>query len=412
MKKKHGRYHINPIFLRLNNFLFWTFGRGHRLKASGDPAARKITGPYLMLINHVGTFDPFLVGHFMKQPPHFVSSDAVMKDKLMGWLLTNFGVITKKKNVRDSQVIREIMAVVKDGGAVGLFPEGSRTWSGKTLPMEDSIGKLVKMLKVPVVVASMKGMHLSNPRWGTKPRKATVEIDYQFAFTAETLKEASYQEVTDKIRTMLQHDEMAWQRERKVEIKSKVRAEYISFVLFYCPSCQSIGKIHSEGNDFECTSCGMDIHINKYGFFESKKEGTLPFDNIQDWYDWQKPTFEDFISLQYDNKNTDALFEDEMMHIYKEGDDGIMEDLGMADLFFFIDRLEIRFHDKEMKTLWLKDIDTLNPQFKERIELLHQGDAFRFVGDKPGVSGLKWEIAANAIWQKTEQGFKTSTYLK
>jgi len=58
--------------------------------------------------------------------------------------------------MRDSQVIRDIVTIIKQGENIGIFSEAVRNWSGSTSPMDPSIGKLIKMLKVPVVITVLK----------------------------------------------------------------------------------------------------------------------------------------------------------------------------------------------------------------------------------------------------------------
>ena len=118
---------------------------------------KKLKSPYLLLSNHIGFWDPFIVGHFLPRFTHFVSSDAAFKARVAGFFLPRLGTIPKKKNLRDTKVIRDMDAVITQGENVGLFPEAVRNWAGLSLPIDPSIAKLIKFLKAPVVVASMKG---------------------------------------------------------------------------------------------------------------------------------------------------------------------------------------------------------------------------------------------------------------
>jgi hypothetical protein len=274
-------------------------------------------------------------------------------------------------------------AVTQSGGAIGLFPEGTRSWTGTSLHVEPSIAKLIKLLNVPVITAVMKGMHLTNPRWAFKLRRSSMIIEYKLTFTPEQIKETSREEIYQKVVRDITHDEVDFQRENKFVIRSSYRAEHLGFVLFCCPACKSIGQIRSLKNDFECKSCGQKHHVNQYGFFEIIAGGTDTFDNLRDWYEWQRLSFEKFIQ----------------------------EHLGTATISFYINRLLIRFNDGRQMEMPLDQIQTLNPQLRERIELIFKGQNFRITSKTPGISGLKWEFAANAIWQLTGQEFKQSSYL-
>ena len=404
------KFKINRFIHLLINTVLFLMTKIFRIKGNISKELKNIKEPYLLLSNHVGTYDPFIVAYFIKKPAHFVSSDAVMRDPLIGFLFKRLGVIPKKKNVRDTQVIRDMLTVIKAGGAIGLFPSGTRTWTGTSMPLDPSAAKLVKLLKIPVITVKMKGMQLTNPRWGLKLRRSSIEIDYQLAFSKEEIANASVDEIFTKIKAGVAHDEVDYQRKKRNIIHSKYRAEYIEHVLFLCSACNSIGKIKSDGNDFECSQCQHKTHVNTYGFFEAQNNKILPFDNIRDGYNWQRKKFETYIQKHFKIKTFAPLFSDDSILIYRELNNK-MTLLGTASLHFYINRILIKFEAGKQIELPIKDIQILNPQFHEKIEVTYKNDNYRFVGKTPGVSGLKWEIATSTIWRLTGQRDKQSTYL-
>lgn len=403
-------FRISRTFIFIIKAILFVFTKIFRIKGHLSSDVKNLSGPYLLLSNHIGTFDPFFVGYFMKQTPHFISSDAVLKDPLLAFIIKKFGIIPIKKNVRDTQAIRNMKSVINQGGAIGLFPEGSRSWTGRTMHLEPNVAKLAKLLNVPVVTAVMKGMHLTNPRWAFKLRRASIVIDYKLILTPEEIQNSSVDEIYNKITSGIFHDEVDYQRKNKYVIRSNYRAEHLGFVLFLCPSCKSIGQIRSQKNDFECKSCGQKHHVNKYGFFELPDGSKPSIDNIRDWFQWQRTTFEQFIQGHFKRKTYAPLFSDDNMEIYEE-QNGKLKHLGTATLSFYINRLLIRFNSGQQMEMPLEKIQTLNPQLRERVELIFNGKNFRITSKTPGVSGLKWEFAANAIWQVTGQEFKQSSYL-
>ena len=385
------------------------FTKIFRTKANVPSEVKKRKGPFLLLSNHLGIFDPFVVGYFIKEPIQFVSSDAAFHTPFMRWFLSNLGVIKKKKNIRDSQMIRDLVTVVKRGNAVGIFPEGTRSWTGSTLPIDPSIGKLVKLLNVPVVTAKMKGMQLFNPRWYPKVRPTKVVIDYKLSVSDEQLNEFNQEEIVSRILEDLKHDEVDYQKEMKQMVHSSHRAEYINHVLFLCPKCRSIGQFRVDKNDFSCSICDYNTHINRYSFFESSNEAEPKFDNIRDWFNWQAKELRSFIKDQFEKNISEALFyNDKMILFEEEGPD--FKEFGKGRLSFYIDSIVFDSIDGNSKELLISDIQTISPQLRERIELFYEGKALRIVGEERGVSGVKWEIATNTIWQLTDEKFKVSSY--
>ncbi len=384
-----------------------------RIKKKIPRDVQTLKSPYLLLGNHVGYWDPFVVGHMLPRFTHFVASDVAFSRKIPRFFLPRLGTIPKRKNVRDTQVIRDIRYVIEQGENVGLFPEAVRNWSGTTQPMDTSIAKLIKFLNVPVVASVTRGMNLFNPRWSSKLRRTKVEVKYQLLLSTEEINELSMPEIFQRVTEALQYDEVDFQKEHRQVIHSNHRAEWISCALFVCPECKSIDSYNCGGNDFTCSSCDYSLHINSVGFYRLISGKKLHYDNIRDWFDWQEKWLLDFIDQRVEQKHTEVIFQDLGSLVYQSGGDFKFKYLGKADIRLFIDRIEIGFiEDGKMRSLYFEDMQAINPQVDEQVEINYNDQMFRLVGKYPGVSGLKWELAANAIWKRMGQSQKLSAYIR
>ena len=392
--------------------VFHIVGLIYRVKRILPKEVKQLKSPYLLLCNHVGHWDPFFVGNFLPRFTHFVASDASMRSGFNKFFMTRLGTIPKKKNIRDSKVIRDIVSVIKQEENIGIFPEAVRNWAGTTMNMDQSIVKLIKMLNVPVIVAVLKGMNLFHPRWSKTARRTKIEVEYKLLFDNEQLKQLSDDEIFEKLKKYLHHDEVEYQREHMNKIHSERRAEHIGHALYVCPQCYAIDSFKSEGNDFKCAKCNYDIHIDDCGFFERETAGKLFFDNIRDWYYWQEKWMAKFVNDRLDNHPNELIFEDLNSEIYHTQSDYKLDYLGNADVKLFPDRIEIRFkNNREKLEFKFEDLQTISPQINERLEIYFQNEAYRIIGSVPGVSALKWEVAANIIWKKIGQTTKLVSYI-
>ncbi len=405
-------YKTNLGIRFLVEIFFFLFTRYFHIKKKMPKEVEELRSPYLVLSNHVGFWDPFVAGYFMPHFIHFVSSDAVFRNPIFRFFLTRLGTIPKKKNMRDSQVIRDIVAVIKQGENVGIFPEAVRNWSGNTSPMDPSIGKLIKLLKVPVVVPLLKGMNLMHPRWAYKMRRYPMEVEYKLLFTQKQVVELSTEELFEKLSNALSHDEVAYQEQRMIKIGSRQRAQHIGHALYLCPECIAIDSFQANGNDFWCDQCQYSIHIDEYGFFERKGKGQLHFNNIRDWYNWEEKTFAHSIHAKYVSRSEEAFFSDKNMLIYKNNSSGKLALLGKADVNLFRAKIELVFDTGLRMEFNFHDLKTIHPQTNERLEVFYKEDAYRIVGSHPGVSALKWEVAANVIWKEMGLNAKRVPYIR
>lgn len=410
MTKKH---YPTKLYIRFITWvIFILFSRFYGIKKKMPKEVRRLKPPYLVLSNHVGFWDPFVVGNFLPHFTHFVSSDAAFRHKFQRFFLTRLGTIPKKKNIRDTKVIRDMVNVINQGENVGVFPEAVRNWAGTTFPMDPSIAKLVKLLKVPVVVPIMKGMNLFHPRWSPKIRRTQVTVEYTLLFTKKQVQELNEQEIFSQLSQAMVHDEVAYQQKVKVPVKSKHKAQYINHALYVCPDCHALDSFHAFGNTFACQTCGYDIEIDLYSFFKRKTPGKLHYDNIRDWYYWEENWLYKKVTqlLQEDSKN--LIFEDKNSLIYHTSGAHDLDFLGPGTIQLYPTKIVIALSDqKETLHLDFNILQTINPQVNEMLEIYYNGDAYRVIGNRKGVSALKWEVAVNAIWRNLGQTQKLSPYI-
>jgi len=278
---------------RIDFFVRYIYGpmgakkMGVEFKDSND--VFKTKGPFFVFSNHTGHWDPFLTSYKFKEIIHWVVSDAASRTRFNRWFLKATACISKAKGRSDRKSIRAIMQIIKQKEAIGIYPEGTITWDGHLQPLIYSTAKMVKSFEVPVIAVELSGNFLNHTRWSVESNSGKTVFEPKVCLTVEQIKKMSVDEIFDHLEKELAHDDIAWQKENRVEFKGKRKAEHIEYVLFKCAACGAIGSLNSEGNNFSCQSCGNDIHYDKYCQFvpvDSKKD-KVKFDNIRDWNLWQ-----------------------------------------------------------------------------------------------------------------------------
>ena len=204
------------------------------------------------------------------------------------WLLRLIGCICKRKFTRDLTLVRQLKRVVDRGDIAVLYPEARYSLCGTTAVLPESLGKLCKLLKVPVVTLMCHGHHVNSPFWnlhdrGVKPTEAEMTC----LFTQEALEKATAAEVNEAIRQAFVYDDFAWQREKGIHITYEGRAEGLEKVLYQCPRCGAEYHMKTKGARIFCETCGKTWEMDELSQLRALN-GETEFSHIPDWYEWER----------------------------------------------------------------------------------------------------------------------------
>lgn len=254
-----------------------------------------IKPPYILLCNHNAFLD-FKVttaAIFPHRSNSVVAIDGFTTPTKKGfasreWLLRTVGCICKRKFTNDAILVRQLGRVVKNGDIAVLYPEARYSLCGTNAVLPESLGKLCKLLKVPVVSMIMHGHHVNSPVWGLGDRGVKpVESELTCLFTVEELAKASAEEVNRAIHAAFVYDDFAWQRARGIRISYPKRAEGLHQVLYQCPHCKAEHQMGSEGTALFCKSCGKRWEMDEFGALHAAS-GETEFSHIPAWYEWER----------------------------------------------------------------------------------------------------------------------------
>ncbi|MCK4540751.1 MAG: 1-acyl-sn-glycerol-3-phosphate acyltransferase [Spirochaetales bacterium] len=297
----------------LTGLLGWTLGIflriAYNLKVENRNILSELSPPFLLLPNHMNTFDPFIIGTILPWRISYIASDSLFRNKQQRFLLKLLGTIPTTKAMSDSRTIRMVVDVIRHKGVVGLFSEGQRTWDGVTLPLYYSAAKLIKFLKVPVLPCLLKGGYLSLPRWSPHRRRGRLKISFQKVLTTEEIRKLSVDHIYQWLTEALSFDEFEYQRNHHIIFRSFHRAEFLECMLFYCPSCGGSVTLRSKRNRLCCTACGAHTRVNMEGFFTNQSSG-FPFETMNEWNQWQLKKLREKIAS--------GSFKDQTVYIDKE----------------------------------------------------------------------------------------------
>jgi glycerol-3-phosphate dehydrogenase (NAD(P)+) len=171
-----SRYHERTRTKGVNKALFWTVrvvvGLAIQFYFSLERTGRKNIpkrGPVILASNHRSFLDPFLIGCCMRRPVYFVAKKELFDKRWQGWILNGLGAFPIKRGESDEEWMATARAVLERGGALVIFPEGTRHRHGPLARPKRGVGRLALETGAPVVPIAILGSERARRGWKVRP---------------------------------------------------------------------------------------------------------------------------------------------------------------------------------------------------------------------------------------------------
>ena len=151
-----GPGRMTPVFRFGHDFALW-FGRIMlRSRVEGLEHLPR-SGPLIVACNHISFWDPPLVGSAIPRVVHFVAKAELFENRLFGALISSYNSIPIHRGPQARRGLRGAEEVLEGGGAVLIFPEGTRSKTAEFLPPKAGITRLAALTRTPIVPARISG---------------------------------------------------------------------------------------------------------------------------------------------------------------------------------------------------------------------------------------------------------------
>lgn len=300
----------------------WAFGKivvppwiRHRYNFTYEDLS-DIEPPFLLLANHVTNPDPVFVGIALGHQGYYVATENLLhKGFVTKLLMRYFCPIIHQKGKMGLRSAKEIQQALKEGAVVILFPEGSRTFNGLSLPIPPVTGKMARKAG-KVVCVRFEGGYLTQPRWSTTVRKGRLHLAKTLVLDAEQMKAMSDGELQDAIVAALAED--AYSRQEQIAAAEGAPVAFrgphpalgMESTFFMCPDCGRVGTLASDDEGIRCTAegCGFAAKYLPTGYLEG---GT--FETMTEWDLWQHAKLDARIAEAKASPEPVQLFADDVV---------------------------------------------------------------------------------------------------
>jgi 1-acyl-sn-glycerol-3-phosphate acyltransferase len=164
--------------------LFYTFcrdivllvlGLPNRLRVSGADHV-PLEGPLILAVTHKSETDPLFAGVAMGRPLAYMAKIELFRIWGLRQVVTALGAFPVDRGAGDRAALETALRVLAEGGALLMFPEGTRHRDAEVHPFLPGVGMLAIRSGAPVVPVAVKGTDHLARRWRHGPPTVRVAV--------------------------------------------------------------------------------------------------------------------------------------------------------------------------------------------------------------------------------------------
>jgi len=161
-----------------------------------------VDGPVIIAANHLSHIDPAFIMTATPRPVTYLSKQEHFDGRLRRALFSRMGVIPVDRDAGGSDALAEVEAILRGGGVVGIFPEGTRSRDGEMGRGRTGVARLAAATGAAVVPVAIRETDRVIPVGKRVPRlwrRFFYEFGEPLHFTAKEVNRETLREFTDRV---------------------------------------------------------------------------------------------------------------------------------------------------------------------------------------------------------------------
>lgn len=175
-----------------------------------NPERVPLSGPVILASNHASFIDPPLVGAGLPRHINYLARETIFRWPILATILRSWLVVPVDRDGGTGRGLKQILKRLGEGGAIILFPEGTRSRHGELNRARSGIGMTVIKSNAPVIPVRVFGTYAAYGANKLFPRPRPLAVKYGKMLYFEKLRAEAqncskqrlkeiYQEVADEI---------------------------------------------------------------------------------------------------------------------------------------------------------------------------------------------------------------------
>ncbi|PCJ16496.1 MAG: hypothetical protein COB02_16045 [Candidatus Cloacimonadota bacterium] len=150
-----SNYNIHHVLARIANKLICAFTMTD-CEIIGEENLQNLPRPYVLVANHCSNWDPLVLSAYFPDVLNFMIKKDLHDIRNFGAMSTLSGNIVVSKGGIDLEAIKGATFLLKNGYNLALFPEGTRSKTGRIEGFKDVGVGIASKCKVPIVPVYIK----------------------------------------------------------------------------------------------------------------------------------------------------------------------------------------------------------------------------------------------------------------
>jgi 1-acyl-sn-glycerol-3-phosphate acyltransferase len=168
-----GRLTVRITRAIMARYLEWY----HRIECSGTEHVPR-TGPLLVVANHASNLDPLALAYGIRRPLHFLAARGLFRIPPVAYVLRQWGALPVAPGGLDIAAVRTCVTILRTGGALAIFPEGTRSRDGRLQPFQSGPARMAILARAPVLPAGILGTFEALPPGALFPKPVKLRVRY------------------------------------------------------------------------------------------------------------------------------------------------------------------------------------------------------------------------------------------
>ncbi len=142
-----------------HTYLYGELERKVTFRVKGLENLEEAKAPCIFVANHLSNLDGIVLTRLLKKKfdPYFVAGIKLSNDNFTSFFKNLVKTIDIKPNTADLESVKAIINTLKGGESVMMFPEGTRSRTGRMIEAKKGITLIARMAKVPIVPIALMG---------------------------------------------------------------------------------------------------------------------------------------------------------------------------------------------------------------------------------------------------------------